>query len=133
MRAHHPAARARNFTGAVSALALVAMVTGFQFAAASESQNAASPMGTTPTPSAPASPGEAAVSGFNQPESDVSVSPSAVTTDAQNQGSAVSTVPAPAVPDSAPPAPAPPAPDAAPAPPAPDPAPAPPSGTTAGS
>jgi hypothetical protein len=110
----HPARRARNLTGAVSALALVGMVTSFQLAAtANETAKdnttgpvvpavAASAPPTAPAEQAPApAPAEQVVVVVEQ---------------------------APAAPAPADPAPAP-----APADPAPAPAPAPPSGTTGGS
>ena len=147
-KAHHPARRARNLTGAVSALALVGMVTGFQFAAAAESQNAVLAKDAIPAPGQTGS--STAGSTAGAPTVDQSGTVTADGTSATQSQATVAVVdsgaaPAPAV-DPAPapapavdPAPAPPAPapapavDPAPAPPAPAPAPAPPSGTTSGS
>ena len=142
-KAHHPARRARNLTGAASALALVGMVTGFQFAAAAESQSALLAK-TVPTPGQTGSStgtstnGEPTISESGQtatqPQATVAVVDSGAAP-ASAPAPAVDPAPAPApVVDPAPaPAPAPPAPAPAPAPPAPAPAPAPPSGTTAAS
>ena len=143
-KAHHPARRARNLTGAVSALALVGMVTGCQFAAAAESQNAVLAKDAIPAPGQTGS----STAGSTAGAPTVDQSGQAVTTDGTSATQSQATVavvdsgaaPAPAV-DPAPapapavdPAPAPaPVVDPAPAPPAPAPAPAPPSGTTSGS
>jgi hypothetical protein len=144
-KAHHPARRARNLTGAASALALVGMVTGFQFAAATESHNAVLAKSATP------SSGETGSSTTGVPTGDqsgqlvaangTSATQTQATAAVVDSGAAPAPAPAPApVVDPAPapapvvnPAPAPPAPAPAPAPPAPAPAPAPPSGTTAAS
>lgn len=149
-KAHHPARRARNLTGAASALALVGMVTGFQFAAAAESQNALLAKTTTPTPGQTGSSTATSTNGeptVDQPGQVVTANGTSVTqTQPQtsvgpvDSGPAPASAPAPVV-DPAPapapaidPAPAPaPIVDPAPAPPAPAPAPAPPSGTTSGS
>jgi hypothetical protein len=131
-KAHHPARRARNLTGAASALALVAMVTGFQFAAAAESHNALLAKSATP------SPGQTGTSAEGATTNSPTVDPSAQTvtanvtsvTQSQTTDAVVDpcAAPAPVVnPSQAP------APEGHPAPPAPAPAPAPPSGTTAAS
>lgn len=147
-KAHHPARRARNLTGAVSALALVGMVTGFQFAAAAESQNALLAEPTTPSPvqtgttSAGSTGGNSTVapSGETAPANGVAVTQPQGTVVVVESGAAPAPAaePAPAPAPAVDPAPAPapvvdPAPAPAPAPPAPAPAPAPPSGTTSGS
>jgi hypothetical protein len=147
-KTHHPARRARNLTGAASALALVGMVTGFQFAAAAESQNELLAKTTIPTPgqsgSSTAAPtnGEPSVgqSGQSVTANGTSATQPQTSVAPVDSGLAPAAAPAP-VADPAPapapvvdPAPAPaPVVEPAPAPPAPAPAPAPPSGTTSGS
>ena len=112
----HPARRARNLTGAVSALALVGMVTSFQLAAAAN--EADSSAGGVPAQTATT----AAPSQAPAEQAPAEASP-AEPVPAQEVVVVVDSAPAPAVVDPAP----------APAAPAPAPAPAPPSGTTAGS
>jgi hypothetical protein len=102
----HPARRARNLTGAVSALALVGMVTSFQLAAAAKET-------TNDVPSA-------------VPAAATSESPA---TQAQQKPAETAPAPAPAQQAPAEQAPA----EPAPAPVVPAPAPAAPSGTTGGS
>jgi hypothetical protein len=139
-KAHHPARRARNLTGAASALALVGMVTGFQFAAATESHNAVLAKSATP------SSGDTGSSTTGVPTGDqsgqlvaangTSATQAQATVAVVDSGVAPAAAPAPAPVVDPAPAPAPvvnPAPAPAPAPPAPAPAPAPPSGTTAAS
>jgi len=142
--AHHPARRARNLTGAASALALVGMVTGFQFAAASESQNSVLAKSVAPTPGQTGASTAGLTSGDQTATSSGVTASSNQVSETQPQGSALvvdsgaapAAAPAPAPVVNPAPAPAPvvaPAPAPAPVPPAPAPAPAPPSGTTAAS
>jgi len=115
----HPARRARNLTGAVSALALVGMVTSFQLSAVAKENSQADAVTPVPT-SAEVAPAAATV---NQPTTAVAPVASAP---AEQVVIVVDTAPAAPAPAPAEPAPAPPAPDPAPAP-------APPSGNTGGS
>lgn len=143
----HPAARARTLTGATSLLALVGIVSGFQFAAnaqeASVADGATTPSGTAVTqaidpatgqPIAPAEATASAAEAVPAPVSDPSsaaVSAPAVVAapvPAAVSAPAPAAAPAPVAAPVAAPAPAAPAPVVAPAP-----APAPVNGTTAGS
>jgi hypothetical protein len=114
----HPARRARNLTGAVSALALVGMVTSFQLAATANEtakDNTTGPVVPAVAASAP-------------PTAPAEQAPAPAPAPAPAEQVVVVVEQAPAAPAPADPAPAP-----APADPAPAPAPAPPSGTTGGS
>lgn len=115
----HPARRARNLTGAVSALALVGMVTSFQLAAAAKETTNDAP---TAVPAVEAS--ESPATQAQQAPAETAPAP-AQQAPAEQVVVVVEPAPAPVEPAPAP-APVDPAP-------APAPAPAPPSGTTGGS
>lgn len=120
----HPAQTARTITGAAAGLALVGIVTGFQFAAVAQENQAAAAGNTTTATPAPATDAQAGAPAPAAPAPAADAGSSVAVT----QDSAPAAVaPAPAAPAPAAPAPAPVVQ------PAPAPAPAPSNGTTGGS